>query len=69
MCMLLKDAAGCRICPDLCIDECTGKEKLWLSLIVSLCVGMLFFNIVPVMTPLDSTVMNVILCLAGGAHV
>lgn len=49
------------------IMSTVGKQKLRLSLIVSLCVGMLFFNIVPMMTPLDSTMMNVVLCLAGGA--
>lgn len=44
-----------------------GQTKLWLSLIASLCIGMLFFNIVSMMTPLDSTILNVVLCLAGGA--
>lgn len=44
-----------------------GKQKLWLSMIGSLAVGLLLFMMVPSMTPLDSTIMNVILCLAGGA--
>ncbi|HIQ99196.1 MAG TPA: hypothetical protein IAB23_05905 [Candidatus Scybalocola faecavium] len=43
-----------------------GKQKLWLSMVGSLCVGMLLFTMVPMMTPLDSGFMNVILCLAGG---
>lgn len=67
MCMLSKMLLVAVFVPIYVLMSVTGKEKLWLSLIVSLCVGMLFFNIVPVMTPLDSTVMNVILCLAGGA--
>lgn len=44
-----------------------AKQKLWLSILSSLMVGMLFFNIVPTVTPLDSGIMNVILCLAGGS--
>ena len=42
-----------------------AKQKLWLSLVGSLCVGMLFFMMIPTLTPLDSSLMNVILCLAG----
>lgn len=44
-----------------------GKQKLWLSLLCSLGAGMLLFTMIPMMTPLDSTVLNVVLCLAGGA--
>ena len=33
----------------------------------SFCVGMLFFMMIPALTPLNSGIMNVILCLAGGA--
>ncbi|MGN0563319.1 MAG: ABC transporter permease [Candidatus Heritagella sp.] len=44
-----------------------GKQRLWLSLVGSLCIGMLFFMMIPMLTPLDSSILNVILCLAGGA--
>lgn len=44
-----------------------GKQKLRLSMIGSLAVGLLLFMMVPSMTPLNSTILNVILCLAGGA--
>ena len=43
-----------------------AKQKLWLSILLSLGVGMLFFNIVPMLTPLDSGMMNVLMCLTGG---
>lgn len=43
-----------------------GKQKLWLSLMGSLCAGMLLFTMIPMITPLDSGIMNVIMCLAGG---
>ncbi len=42
-----------------------GKQKLWLSMLLSLCTGMFLFNIAPMVTPLDSGVMQVILCAAG----
>ena len=43
-----------------------AKEKLWLSILLSLGIGMLFFTMVPMITPLNSTFINVILCLVGG---
>lgn len=43
------------------------KQKAWLSICGSLGGGMLLFMIVPMITPLGSTMMNVFLCLAGGA--
>lgn len=44
-----------------------AKQRLWLSIVGSFAVGMLLFMMIPMMTPLDSTFLNVILCLAGGA--
>jgi len=67
MCMLSKMFLVAVFVSIYVLMSVVGKQKLWLSLIGSLCVGMLFFNIVPMMTPLDSTMMNVVLCLAGGA--
>ncbi len=43
-----------------------AKKKLWLSISLSLVIGMLFFMIVPMMTGLTATLLNVIMCLAGG---
>ncbi len=42
------------------------KQRTWLSMVLSLGVGMLLFMMIPMLTPLDATVMNVVLCLAGG---
>ena len=67
MCMLSKMFLVAVFVPIYVLMSVVGKQKLWLSLLGSLCVGMLFFNIVPMMTPLDSTMVNVVLCLAGGA--
>lgn len=44
----------------------TAKQKAWLCLCGSLAAGMLLFMMVGMITPLGSTIMNVILCLAGG---
>ncbi|MBQ7924162.1 MAG: ABC transporter permease [Clostridia bacterium] len=49
------------------IASVTCKEKLWLSLLVSFGVGMFLFNIAPMVSPLDSGILNIILCIAGGA--
>lgn len=45
---------------------CVGKQKLWLSILCVLGGGMLLFMTIPMMTPLNSTFLNVIMCLAGG---
>ncbi|MBQ7227330.1 MAG: hypothetical protein IJX05_02895, partial [Clostridia bacterium] len=44
-----------------------AKQRLWLSILLSLGVSMLLFNIVPMVAPLDSGIINVILSLVGGA--
>ena len=43
-----------------------AKHRAWLSITGSLGGGMLLFMMVSMITPLNSTVLNVILCLAGG---
>lgn len=43
-----------------------AKQKAWLALCGSLGAGMLLFMMVSMITPLSSSIMNVILCLAGG---
>ena len=42
-----------------------AKQKLWLSLIIAFAIGMLMFMMIPIITPLNSTIVNVILCLVG----
>ena len=43
------------------------KQKSWLSIICSLGASMLLFAMVPMITPINATFLNVVLCLAGGA--
>ncbi len=44
-----------------------ARQRAWLAICGSLGGGMLLFMMVSMITPLASTAMNVILCLAGGA--
>lgn len=44
-----------------------AKQKAWLAICGSLGGGMLLFMMVGMITPLSSTMLNVILCLAGSA--
>jgi len=44
-----------------------AKQKLWLSILGSLAAGMLLFTMIPMIAPLNATILNVIMCLAGGA--
>ena len=43
-----------------------AKQRLWLSLILSFGVGMLFFTMIPIISPLNAGFINVLLCLVGG---
>lgn len=43
-----------------------AKQKLWMSIIGSLMIGMLFFMMIPMLTPLDSSIINVLMCFIGG---
>lgn len=42
-----------------------GKSKLWLSILLSLGIGMLFFTMIPIISPLNAGLLNVILSLFG----
>lgn len=43
-----------------------AKQKAWLSICGSLGGGMILFMMVAMITPLNSTIVNVVLCLIGG---
>ncbi|MBQ8209050.1 MAG: ABC transporter permease [Clostridia bacterium] len=66
MCMLSKIFLVGAFVPIYVLMSVVGKQKLWLSLIGSLGISMLFFMMIPSLTPLDAGAVNVILCLAGG---
>ena len=67
MCILSKLALMVVFVPIFLAISVAAKSKAWLSICLSLGGGMLLFMMIPMLTPLDSDIMNVVLCLAGGA--
>lgn len=66
MCIFSKMILVAVFVPIYLIMSVVAKQKLWLSLLLSFMVGMFLFMMIPMLTPLNSTVMNVFLCIAGG---
>lgn len=66
MCMLAKLFLMAVFVAIFLVMSVVGKQKTWLSILLSLFAGMLLFMMIPMMTPLDSGVMNVGMCLVGG---
>ena len=67
MCMLAKIFLMLVFVPIFTLISVAAKQKAWLSICGSLGGGMLLFMMVSMITPLGSTLLNVVLCLAGGA--
>lgn len=42
-----------------------GGAKIWMSILISLGIGMLLFTMIPMITPLNSTIINLIMCIVG----
>jgi len=67
MCMLAKIFLMLVFVSIFTLISIAAKQKAWLSICGSLGGGMLLFMMVGLITPLGSTLINVALCLAGGA--
>ncbi len=67
MCLLSKIVLMLAIVPIYLVMSIIAKQKLWLSILLSLAGSALLFTMIPMITPLNATILNVILCLAGGA--
>ena len=67
MCMLAKIFLTAVFVAIFLLMSVIARSRSWMSICLSLFGGMLLFMMVPMMTPLDSGIMNVGLCLAGGA--
>ena len=67
MCMLAKVFLMLIFAALFVMMSIIGKQKLWLSVLGSLVVSMFLFAMIPMLTPLDSNFMNVVMCLFGGA--
>jgi len=66
MCMLAKVFLMLVFVSIFTLISIAAKQKAWLAICGSLGGGMLLFMMVSMITPLGSTFINVILCLAGG---
>lgn len=69
MCLLAKMALSGVFAAIFLLMSVIAKEKLWLSIILSLMISMLFFMMIPMLTPLDSTIVNVCTCLLASVGV
>ncbi len=67
MCMISKLLLMAVFIPIYLLAGVIAKSKTWLSMVLSFMFGMLLFTMIPMLSPLDATAMNVILCAAGGA--
>ena len=66
MCMLAKIFLMLVFVSIFTLISVAAKQKAWLSICGSLGSGMLFFMMVSMITPLNSTIINVLLCAVGG---
>lgn len=66
MCIISKVLLVSVFVPIYLVVSVAAKQRAWLSMLLSFGVGMFLFMMIPMMTPLNASVMNVILCLAGG---
>ena len=67
MCMIAKIFLMLVFVSIFTLISVAAKQKAWLSICGSLGGGMLLFMMVGMITPLGSTILNVVLCAAGGA--
>lgn len=66
MCLISKLAIVAVFVPIYIVASVFARDKVWLSIIASMCVGMLFFMMIPMLTPLDSTPINALATILGG---
>lgn len=66
MCILTKFSLVGVFVPLFLVMSVVGKNKVWLSMILAFGASMLLFTMVSMISPLDSTIMNFVLGIAGG---
>ena len=67
MCILSKVMLVSVFVPIYLLMSVIAKQKSWLSILLSMMVGMFLFMMIPMLTPLNATIVNVLLCVIGGA--
>lgn len=66
MCVLAKVLIVAVFVPVYLLWSVIAKQKVWMSLVGSMCMSMLFFMMIPMLTLLNATLVNVIGCGLGG---
>ena len=66
MCMISKIFVMAVFVAIFTLISISTKKKAWLAILISLGGGMLLFMMIPYMTPLNASILNVVICLAGG---
>ena len=67
LCIISKMLLVSVFVPIYIVMSVVAKEKLWMSILLSLAVGMFLFMMIPMLTPLNATALNLLLCIVGGA--
>jgi hypothetical protein len=67
LCCMLSKIFISMVFVGVCVLGATiGKQKTWLSILVAFAFSMLFYTMIPMLTPLDCSILNPLLCLVGG---
>ncbi|MBE6567564.1 MAG: hypothetical protein E7657_02770 [Ruminococcaceae bacterium] len=66
LCVLSKTVLVSVFVPIYLIMSVAAKDKLWLSILLSMMVGMFLFMMIPMLTPLNATLIHVLFCALGG---
>lgn len=67
MCVLAKMALVSVFVPIYLIMSVCAKQRLWMSILLSMMVGMFLFMMIPMLTPLNATPVHALFCVLGGA--
>lgn len=65
-CLLSKVILVAVFVPIYLLMSVIAKQRSWLSICLSMMLGMFLFMMIPILTPLDSTFINPLLCVVGG---
>ncbi len=66
MCVLSKMVLVSVFVPIYLIMSVVAKQRLWMSILLSMMVGMFLFMMIPMLTPLNAGLGNVLICAVGG---
>lgn len=66
LCLLSKMLLVSVFVPIYVLMSVIAKQRLWLSIVLSAMIGAFLFMMIPMLTPLNATAFNTILCLVGG---